>query len=75
MNSMTKKLQQQHQTYIASVKADGGKILTFPAPCCGQDIETPAAPEGDTFNTLAVCINCGESYFRNVSNTSVEAHL
>lgn len=55
-------LAERHDDHIARVKALDKVIISFKAPCCGKDIETPAAPAGQSWSTLATCQHCGELY-------------
>ena len=57
-------LAREHDAFIASVKAAGKRTLTFESPCCGRKIETPAAPKGKWWDTLAVCQHCGATYLK-----------
>ena len=66
-----KTLKQKHEEYIAKVKADGGKTLTFKAPCCGQEIEDLAGREGQTWDTLTSCPHCGAMFMKITTATEI----
>lgn len=59
-----KTLKQKHEEYISSVKASGAKTLTYPAPCCGGQIEDRAANTGETWDSLRTCPHCGELFMK-----------
>ena len=66
-------LQQTHAQWLERLKSEGEKVLTFNCPYCEQEIATLAAPDGQVFDTAAVCIHCEELYWRQVTNTEVNA--
>ncbi len=68
-------LRERHNDYIARVKALGKAIVTFKAPCCGKDIETPAAPSAERWTTLATCQHCGALYMKVTEGSTVTAAL
>ncbi|MBX9868181.1 MAG: hypothetical protein K2X63_00140 [Burkholderiaceae bacterium] len=72
---MNKTLKQQHEAFIARIKATGAKTLTYTAPCCGKSIEDRAAPKGDVWDTLAMCPHCGEKYMKVSTSTVITATL
>lgn len=59
-----KTLKQKHEEFIAKIKANGCKTLTFVAPCCGKAIEDRAGNDGETWDTLATCPHCGVLYMK-----------
>lgn len=70
-----KTLKQKHEDFIAKFKANGGKTLTFVAPCCGQQIEDRAGNDGETWDTLATCPHCGVLYTKGLGrHKPAEAH-
>jgi hypothetical protein len=62
-------LRKAHAIYIAKVKAAKKRVLAFTAPCCGGQIETPAAPPGARWDSLASCPHCG-SLFMHITTHS-----
>lgn len=68
-------LKQKHEEYIAKVKANGGKTLTFKAPCCGKEIEDRAGVEGETWDTLASCPHCGALYVKITTATEITGSI
>ncbi len=64
-------LQQAHQQYLAVMRAEGASLLSYQTPCCGGTVQTPAAPEGNTWDSAATCIHCGSVYWRAVTDTTV----
>lgn len=65
-------LKQEYQAFIAKVRNDGGRLLNFPCPCCQEEIETLAAPDGDVWDTLATCPHCEGVFIKVATSTQVE---
>lgn len=55
-------LRRAHAAYIAKIKAAKKRVLVFVSPCCGNNIETPAAPAGARWDSLAICPHCGSLF-------------
>lgn len=66
-------LRRRHNEYIAKCAARGDKLLTYTVPCCGGEMQDIAAPEGQTWDTLATCPHCGECYIKITHHTFIEA--
>ncbi len=58
-----------HAGYIASLQVRGLQVLTFDAPCCGEPIETRAAPRGQQWDTLSMCHHCGALFMKITTST------
>lgn len=65
-------LRRRHDEYIARLKAAGNKVITVDLPC-GHQTETPAAPEGEVWDTLSTCQHCGALYMKITSGDRVDA--
>lgn len=65
-------LRRRADDYIARVKAKGRTIVTFSTPC-GHQLETPAAPKGERWDTLATCHHCGATYIKITIGDRVDA--
>lgn len=66
---MKQSLLVQHNNYISNIKDRGVKVISFKAPCCGQEIETRAAARDESWDTLAICPHC-EKHFWKVTEGS-----
>ena len=66
-------LQHRHADYIAKVKAAGGRTLKYKPPCGCPHIETHA-PKYDLFwDSLCVCIHCGDLHMVVAYGTRISA--
>ncbi|WP_153117405.1 hypothetical protein [Rhodocyclus tenuis] len=70
-----KTLKQQHEEYLARVKAKGAKTLTFVTPCCGKTVEDMAAHAGETWDTLATCPHCETIYWKVATDSEIVATI
>ena len=70
-----KTLKQKHEEYIARVKANGGKTLTFTAPCCGKPVEDRTAGKDETWDTLATCPHCETVYWKVATENEITATI
>lgn len=64
-------LKQEYQAFIARVRQNGGWLLTFPCPRCGEKVETLAAPDGAVWDTLATCPHCEGTFIKIITATQV----
>ena len=64
-------MKQQYQAFIARVKERGGKVLMFSCPHCHEEIETPAAPLGDVWDSISTCPFCSAMFVKYVNHNSV----
>jgi uncharacterized Zn finger protein (UPF0148 family) len=55
---MTMSLKQQYEDYIARLRTRGDDITNYECPDCGAVIDTKAAPEGESWDTLSTCPHC-----------------
>lgn len=65
-------LKQKYQAFILRCKASGTPLLRFTCPQCSNDIETPAAPHGDEWDSISTCPFCGTVYMKVVTDADVE---
>lgn len=66
-------LRRRHEEWLAKCAARGDRLLTYTAPCCGRPLRDRAAPEGQTWDTMATCPHCGEHYLKITHHTFIEA--
>ena len=60
-----KTLLQQHDDYVARVKASGAPTRTYRTPCCGKELEDPVPHEpGDQWDSLTQCPHCNALYMK-----------
>lgn len=64
-------MKQQYQEFIARVKERGGNVLMFSCPHCQEGIETPAAPQGDVWDSTTTCPFCDAMFVKYVTHNSV----
>lgn len=64
-----------HQRFISMAKLSGAKILTFSCPACLEDIETPAPPDGEVWDSFATCPHCSALFFKVATNVVVNTFL
>ncbi|HBV5320361.1 MULTISPECIES: hypothetical protein [Klebsiella] len=65
----------EHQRFIAMAKLSGAKILTFSCPVCLEDIETPAPPVGEVWDSFVTCPHCSGLFFKVATNVVVNTFL
>ena len=68
-------LKQEHAEFIARCKQQGARVLTFDCPACEKQIETPAAPKDDSWNSMAICPHCHELYMKLVTDKTAEGRI
>ena len=51
-------LKQQHESYINRVKSNGVRTTTYTVPCCRQEVEDRAAPDGEVWDSMMICPHC-----------------
>lgn len=68
-------LAQKHEEYLARVKANGGRTLTFIASCCGKTIEDVAAPRGQTFDSMFLCPHCNALLWKVATDSEIKAYI
>ncbi|OVZ94895.1 hypothetical protein CBW58_02140 [Yersinia frederiksenii] len=68
-------MKQQYQAFIARVKERGRKVLKFSCPHCHEEIETPAAPQGDVWDSISTCPFCEGMFVKYVNHSSVTVRL
>lgn len=68
-------LRQRVDEYMARLKVMGVQTLAYSAPCCGNQLETRAAPVGDKWDTLATCHHCGGLYMKITHHDHVETFI
>jgi hypothetical protein len=61
---MDEKLKQEHEQYIALLRAAGDPITTYQTPCCGKAVECRAGVSGEVWDTLTTCVHCGALHVR-----------
>lgn len=57
--------------FMQQCRTGGAAILRFPCPACGTEIETLAAPRGETWDSLSVCPECDAMFMKVVNGTMV----
>lgn len=69
-------LRQRAEKYLARCQADGDRIITFKAPCCGK-VQRTTAPKNrtDAWSTLCTCTACGNTFFKVVRYDRVETNF
>lgn len=66
-------LKQQYTAYIARLKKRGDKLASYRCPHCREQIEAPAPPRGQKWDSMVECPHCGNLHFKIVSaNRRVE---
>jgi len=73
-------LRAKQAEFLARVKARGGNVLEFTAPCCGGKQEThapttPIEPGERPWSSMATCTNCGAMYMKNTYHDHVAAAI
>lgn len=68
-------LKQQHAEFIARHKQQGGRVLAFGCPKCAEQIETPAAPKDEPWDSLTNCPHCHALYMKLVTDKTAEGRL
>lgn len=68
-------LKQKHDAFIARYKAQGGQVLALDCPACAEKIETPAAPKGENWDSLANCPHCHALYMKLVTHEAAEGRI
>lgn len=66
-----KNLKLEHAELIGRCK-HGKRVLAFDCPKCAEQIETPAAPKGEDWNSMAVCPHCQALYMKLVTDKTAE---
>lgn len=66
---------QQYREYISLLRRLNRNLLAYNAPCCGVQLEGPAASEGEEWRTGATCPQCGTKYYRQTSQDYITASL
>lgn len=61
-------LKQKHEDFMNRYKSNGYNVVTLCCPLCNSDIETPAAPEGETWDSISNCPECEGLYFKYATN-------
>ncbi|HCG2926643.1 TPA: hypothetical protein ACNFPO_004438 [Citrobacter freundii] len=64
-------MKQQYQAFIARIKERGGKLIMFSCPLCHGEIETPAAPLGDVWDSISTCPHCTGMFVKYVCHINV----
>jgi ssDNA-binding Zn-finger/Zn-ribbon topoisomerase 1 len=67
---MTMSLKQQYENYIARLRARGDEITNYECPDCGGVIDTKAAPEGESWDTLSTCPHCEALHMKSTNGSS-----
>lgn len=57
-------LKEEHQTYIARLRAAGKQIVAYQCPHCCELIETLAAPKGQVWDSVSACPDCNELHMK-----------
>lgn len=57
-------LRRANAAFIAKIKAAKKRVVVFDSPCCGNSIETPAAPTGARWDSLSICPHCGSLFMK-----------
>lgn len=68
-------LLEQHNDFIARVKARGGKTATYRTPCCKKPLEDRLATAGECWDTMSVCPYCGAHYIKIASEHAIVGKL
>lgn len=66
-----KNLKRAHKEYLEKYREQGFAILSYRTPCCGGAMQTPAAIEGEKWDSGVTCFYCGSSYRRETTSTTV----
>lgn len=66
-------LRDRYYEYISTMRAGGGHLREFTAPCCQTLTQTLAPEDSDVWNTTCSCPWCGELYVKIVSHEDVKA--
>ncbi|TNI12724.1 hypothetical protein CF106_08470 [Aeromonas veronii] len=64
-----------HQTYLDAHRAAGSTLLTYQTPCCGHETTTAAIGDGEPHDSTAVCLGCGQLYWRVITDDDVRVSL
>lgn len=67
-------LKARHDAYIARVKMNRGRVLTFTTPCCVQEMETQVPKTDETWDTISTCVHCGRIFWKVVSRHEVKCN-
>lgn len=69
---MTMTLKERHEDYIARLRARGDEITNYECPDCGGVIDTMAAPEGESWDTLSTCPHCEGLHMKFTNGSSAD---
>lgn len=65
-------LLKEHQAYMKSWRSSGKPVLKYKTPCCHRNLQTPAPPAGETWDSMVTCPYCGSLHLKIVTNTEVK---
>jgi transcription elongation factor Elf1 len=66
---------QKRIEHFARLRAQGVNVLSFKAPCCGEELEVAAALEGSTAHTMIDCVTCSAVLMITVTDSAVTAKV
>ena len=64
-------IQQAHAEHIERCRAAGKTIITYRIIACGHWHESIAAPAGERWETVAMCIQCGKPYLKITKGSTI----
>jgi len=66
---------QKRTEHFANLRVQGVNVLTFKAPCCGEELDVAAAPEHSTVHTMIDCVACSAVLMVAVTDSEVMAQV
>lgn len=68
-------LKTQYQAAVEHWNKAGLKVVAFLCPECEEAIVTPAAPKGETWDSLANCPHCNVLYMKVTTHDTADGYI
>jgi len=67
------KLKAAYLAYNEKMRVAGIPLASYSVPCCGAILESRAAPDGECWDTLSICPECGGMHMKITNGAMVDA--